>query len=58
MNIFLKTEDEIDLMCEAKYLTGAMLTDVGKPVHEGDTIPLLDCLTNGFVRDYEIPRAC
>ncbi|WP_412305954.1 hypothetical protein [Hoylesella buccalis] len=58
MNIFLKTEDEIDLMCETKYLTGATLTDVGKPVNEGDTIPLLYCLTNGFVRDYEILCAC
>lgn len=40
MRIFLKTEDEIDLMREANQLVGKALAEVGKHIKPGVTTNL------------------
>ncbi|MDY5843151.1 MAG: hypothetical protein SPJ90_01765 [Prevotella sp.] len=52
MSIFLKTEDEIDLMREANQLVGATLAEVGKHIKEGGHDPSFDCFAHKFIRDH------
>ena len=42
MKIFLKTEDEIDLMCKANQLVGSTLAELGRHVQPGITTLQLD----------------
>ncbi len=51
MNIFLKTEDEIELMRRANQLVGATLAELAKNIKPGVTTLQLDCLAEEFIRD-------
>lgn len=51
MNIFLKTEDEIELMREANLLVGRTLAEVGRHIKEGVTTLFLDKIAEEFIRD-------
>ena len=51
MNIFLKTEDEIELMREANLLVGKTLAEVGRHVKPGVTTLQLDKIAEEFIRD-------
>lgn len=51
MNIFLKTEDEIELMREANLLVGKTLAEVGRHVKPGVTTLQLDRIAEEFIRD-------
>ncbi len=51
MNIFLKTEDEIELMRRANRLVGATLAELAKNIKPGVTTLQLDCLAEEFIRD-------
>lgn len=51
MNIFLKTEDEIDLMRNANRLVGRTLAEVGKYIRPGVTTLQLDRIAEEFIRD-------
>ena len=51
MNIFLKTEDEIELMREANLLVGKTLAEVGRHVKPGVTTLQLDSIAEEFIRD-------
>ena len=50
--IFLKTEDEIDLMRAANQLVAKTLTEVGKIVTPGVTTRQLDKVAEEFIRDH------
>lgn len=51
MNIFLKTEDEIELMRNANLLVGKTLAEVGKHIKPGITTLQLDKIAEEFIRD-------
>lgn len=52
MSIFLKTEDEIDLMRKANQLVGATLAELGRHIRPGVTTLQLDQLAEEFIRDH------
>ena len=52
MKIFLKTEDEIDLMREANQLVGKTLAEVGRHIKPGVTTRHLDQVADEFIRDH------
>jgi methionyl aminopeptidase len=52
MKIFLKTEDEIDLMRKANRLVGATLAELGKHIKPGVTTLQLDKIAEEFIRDH------
>lgn len=49
--IFLKTEDEIELMRAANLLVGRTLAEIGKVVKPGVTTKQLDKLADEYIRD-------
>lgn len=52
MNIFLKTEDEIELMRKANRLVGLTLAEIGKAIRPGITTKELDRIADEFIRDH------
>ena len=52
MKIFLKTEDEIDLMRKANRLVGATLAELGRNIKPGVTTLQLDKIADEFIRDH------
>lgn len=50
--IFLKTEDEIELMRAANLLVAQTLTEVGKAIRPGVTTAQLNRLAEEFIRDH------
>lgn len=50
--IFLKTEDEIELMREANLLVGRTLAEIGKVIKPGVTTKQLDKIADEFIRDH------
>ena len=48
MKIFLKTEDEIDLMRKANRLVGATLAELSKHIRPGVTTLQLDTIARDF----------
>ena len=52
MNIFLKTEDEIELMRKANRLVGATLAELAKHIKPGVTTLQLDKVAEEFIRDH------
>lgn len=50
--IYLKTEDEIELMRKANLLVGATLAEVGRNVRPGVTTRQLDAIADAFIRDH------
>lgn len=52
MSIYLKTEDEIDLMRQANRLVGATLAELGKHIAPGVTTLQLDRIADEFIRDH------
>lgn len=50
--IFLKTEDEIDLLRKANKLVSATLAELGKHVQPGVTTKQLDKIAEEFIRDH------
>lgn len=51
MNIFLKTEDEIDLMRKANQLVGKTLAELAKNIRSGISTLQLDKIAEEFIRD-------
>lgn len=51
MTIFLKTEDEINLMRKANQLVGKTLAELGKHIKPGVTTLHLDRIAEEFIRD-------
>ena len=49
--IFLKTEDEIELMRAANLLVADTLTEIAKNIRPGVTTKQLDALAEEFIRD-------
>lgn len=52
MKIFLKTEDEIELMRRANRLVGATLAELGRAIKPGITTKELDRIADEFIRDH------
>lgn len=52
MNIFLKTEDEIELMRKANQLVGKTLGELAKHIKPGITTLQLDNIADEFIRDH------
>ena len=52
MKIFLKTEDEIDLMRKANQLVGSTLAELGKHIKPGVTTLQLAKIAEEFIRDH------
>lgn len=52
MKIFLKTEDEIELMRKANRLVGATLAELAKRIKPGVTTLQLDKVAEEFIRDH------
>ena len=52
MNIFLKTEDEIELMRQANQLVGKTLGELAKHIKPGVSTLALDKLADEFIRDH------
>jgi methionyl aminopeptidase len=52
MKIFLKTEDEIDLMRKANQIVGSTLAELGKHIKPGVTTLQLDKIAEEFIRDH------
>lgn len=52
MKIFLKTEDEIELMRQANQLVGKTLGELAKHIKPGVTTLQLDQIAEEFIRDY------
>ena len=52
MKIFLKTEDEINLMRQASQLVGKTLVELGKHIKPGVTTLHLDRIAEEFIRDH------
>lgn len=52
MKIFLKTEDEIELMRKANRLVGQTLAEVGRAIKPGITTKELDRIADEFIRDH------
>lgn len=51
MKIFLKTEDEISLMCNANQLVGKTLGEISRYIKPGVTTLQLDKIAEEFIRD-------
>ena len=51
MKIFLKTEDEIELMRKANQIVGATLAELAKHIKPGVTTLQLDRVAEEFIRD-------
>ena len=51
MRIFLKTEEEIELMRAANLMVAATLTEIGKAVKPGVTTSQLDKIAETYIRD-------
>jgi len=51
MKIFLKTEDEIELMRQANQLVGKTLAELAKNIKPGITTKQLDAIAEEFIRD-------
>lgn len=49
--IFLKTEDEIELLRQSNLLVGKTLAEVAKLIKPGVTTAQLDCVAEEFIRD-------
>lgn len=52
MKIFLKTDDEIELMRQANQLVGATLAEVGRYIQPGVTTLQLDHVAEMFIRNH------
>ena len=52
MKIFLKTEDEIELMRQANRLVGKTLGELAKHIKPGVTTLQLDTIADTFIRDH------
>ena len=52
MNIYLKTEDEIELMRQANQLVGQVLGELAKHIKPGVTTKQLDKIADTFIRDH------
>lgn len=52
MEIFLKTEDEIELMRHANRLVGMTLTELGRWIRPGISTLQLDKIADEFIRDH------
>ena len=52
MKIFLKTEDELELMRNANRLVAATLAEVGRHIKPGVTTLQLDTIAEEFIRDH------
>ena len=52
MSIYLKTEDEIELMRAANLLVGATLAEVGRHIKPGVTTAQLNKVAEEFIRDH------
>ncbi len=52
MQIFLKTEEEIELMRAANLLVGKTLAEIGKAIKPGVTTSQLDKIAEEFIRDH------
>lgn len=52
MHIFLKTEDEINLMRKANHLIGLVFAELGKHIKPGVTTLQLDRVAEEFIRDH------
>lgn len=52
MAIYLKTEDEIDLMRKANRLVGETLAEIGKNIKPGVSTLQLDKIAEEFIRDH------
>lgn len=52
MKIFLKTEDEIELMRKANQLVGATLAEIARNIKPGITTLQLDNIAEEFIRDH------
>ena len=52
MKIFLKTEDEIELMREANQLVGKTLGELARHIKPGITTLQLDQIADAFIRDH------
>lgn len=52
MNVFLKTEDEIELMRKANQLVGMTLAELAKNIKPGVTTLQLDKIAEEFIRDH------
>lgn len=52
MSIFLKTEDEIELMRQANRLVGKTLAELGRHIRPGVTTLQLDKIAEEFIRDH------
>lgn len=51
MKVFLRTEDEIELMRRANQLVGATLAEIGRRIKPGVTTLSLDRIAEEFIRD-------
>lgn len=51
MNIFLKTEDEIELMRHANQLVARTLAELGRHIQPGVTTLQLDRIAEEYIRD-------
>lgn len=52
MAIYLKTEDEIDLMRKANRLVGSALAEIGRNIKPGISTLQLDKIADEFIRDH------
>ena len=52
MSIFLKTEDEIELMRRANRLVSRTLAELAKHIKPGVTTSQLDKIAGEFIRDH------
>lgn len=50
--VFLKTEDEIELLRKANQLVGATLAELGRHIQPGVTTKQLDKIADEFIRDH------
>ena len=50
--IYLKTEEEIDLLRAANRLVSATLTEIAKIVKPGVSVKALDTLAEQYIRDH------
>ena len=55
MSIYLKTEDEIELMRQANRLVGATLAEVGKHIRPGVSTLELDRVAEEFIHVQGLP---
>jgi len=52
MKVFLKTEDEIELMRQANQLVGKTLGELARHIKPGVTTLQLDKIADTFIRDH------